>query len=122
MTPGGFRSCRSPYQNLFSIDLVEDGLARDLGSVGGSHSGSTSCAPSYNPTPGLKLVPALMSTSVSALAPLSSNELFKQFMKAYLESNQGPKQSLAEYKQSLKAKVPKVYYSKLYMDCYYFCQ
>ena len=43
-------------------------------------------------------------------------------MKAYLESNQGPRQPLVERKQPLKAKVSKVYYGKLHIDCYYFCQ
>ena len=43
-------------------------------------------------------------------------------MKAYLESNQGPKQSPAERKQYFKAEVPKVYYGKLHTDCYYLCQ
>ena len=43
-------------------------------------------------------------------------------MKAYLELNQGPRQPPAERKQPLKAKVPEMYYDKLYMDCYHFCQ
>ena len=43
-------------------------------------------------------------------------------MRAYLESNQGPRQPPAEREQSLKAKVPEVYYGKSYMDCYHFCQ
>ena len=57
----------------------------------------------------------------STLAPPSTNELFKQFMKAYLESNQGPSQPLEERKRPLKTKVPDVYYGKLHMDCYHFC-
>ena len=43
-------------------------------------------------------------------------------MKAYLESNQRPKQSPVEHEQLLKAKVLEVYYSKLHMDCYHFYQ
>ena len=43
-------------------------------------------------------------------------------MKAYLESNQGPRPPPAEREQSLKAKVPEVYYGKSHMDCYHFCQ
>ena len=43
-------------------------------------------------------------------------------MKAYLESNQGPSQPPEERKRPLKAKVPDVYYGKLHMDCYHFCQ
>ena len=43
-------------------------------------------------------------------------------MKAYLESNQRPNQLLVECKQFFKAKMPDVYYGKLHMDCYHFCQ
>ena len=43
-------------------------------------------------------------------------------MKAYLETNQGPRQPLAVRKQTFKTKVSEIYYDKLYMDCYYFCQ
>ena len=43
-------------------------------------------------------------------------------MKAYLESNQGPKQPLSKRKQSFKAKVPEMYYDKSHMNCYYFYQ
>ena len=43
-------------------------------------------------------------------------------MKAYLETNQGPRQPPTERKQTFKVKVPEVYYGKSYMDCYHFCQ
>ena len=43
-------------------------------------------------------------------------------MKAYLESNQGPKQPLEEREQLLKAKVSDVYYGKSHIDFYHFCQ
>ena len=55
-------------------------------------------------------------------APPSTNELFKRFIKAYLESNQGPSQPPAERKWPLKAKVPDIYYGKVHIDCYHFCQ
>ena len=113
MAPGGSRPCCSLYQNLPPTDPVEDELARDPSPVGSPHSGDTSPAPSYNPT--LNLIPAL----ISALA--ATDDLFKKFMKVYLEMNQRPKQPLAERKQSLKAKVLEIYYGKLYMDCYHFC-
>ena len=76
-----------------------------------------------NNTPTLSLAVSWTLTPVSAptFTPLSTDELFKQFMKAYLESNQRPSQLLAERKQTLKAKVLNVYYGKLYIDCYYFC-
>ena len=43
-------------------------------------------------------------------------------MRAYLKLNQGPRQPLAERKQSFKAKVPELYYDKLHMDYYHFYQ
>ena len=126
MAPGGSRPRRSPRRNLPPLDPVEDELAREPGPVGGPHSGSTSPALSRNPTPGPKLVsalnPAPVPTLVPTPAPPSSNKLFRQFMRAYLESNQGPRQPPAECKQSLKAKVPEMYYGKSHMDCYHFCQ
>ena len=66
---------------------MEDELARDLGSIEGLYSGSTSPAPFRNPTPGPKLIPALILAPLPVPAPPSSNELFKQFMRAYLELN-----------------------------------
>ena len=119
MAPGGSRPCRSPCRNPPPLDLVEDEPARELGPGGGPHSGSISPALSHNPIPGLELVLALNPTPVPALPPPSSDELFKNFMKAYLESNQGP---VEERKRTLKAKVSEVYYGKLHMDCYHFCQ
>ena len=101
---------------------MEDELARDPGSVGGLYLGNTSPAPSHNPIPDPKLVSALIPAPVPAAALPSSNKLFKQFLRAYLESNQGSRQPLAERERSFKAKVPEVYYGKLHMDCYHFCQ
>ena len=43
-------------------------------------------------------------------------------MKAYLESNHGPRQLLVECEQPLKAKVLEVHYGKLHMDYYHFYQ
>ena len=87
MAPGGYRFCPSPRQNLHLIDLVEDELAKDLGSFEGPHSGNTSPAPFCNLTLGPKLVPTLIPALVSTPAPSSSDELFKQFIRAYLELN-----------------------------------
>lgn len=87
--------------NLFIINQVEDKLAKDQEAAKSSHSGSISPAPSYNLTTSLALVLALISALVSilvlVLAPalVSSDKLFKQFIKTYLESNQRPSQLLA---------------------------
>ena len=122
MAPKGSRPCHSPCRNSPPIDPVEDEIARDPGPVGDPHSGSTSLVLSYNPTSGPELVPALIPAPVPTPtpAPVATNELFKKFMKAYLETNQGPRQP--ERKQTLKAKVLEVYYSKSHIDCYHFCQ
>ena len=120
MTLQGSRPCYSPCRNLLPIDFIEDKLTRDLGLVGGSNSGSTSPARSCNSTLGPILVFVLILALVPA--PVSIDELFKKFMKAYLELNQGPRQPPTERKWILKAKVSEVYYSKSYIDCYHFCQ
>ena len=103
---------------------MEDELAREPGPVGGLHSGNTSLVPSHNLSPGPELILALNPAPVPAPtpAPVASEKLFKKFMKAYLETNQGPRQPPEERKQTLKAKVPEVYYGKSYIDCYHFCQ
>ena len=100
MALGGFRPYHFIHRNLPPLNPVENELARDPGPVGGSHSGSISHAPSRNSTPGPKLVLTLIPALILTPAPPSSNELFKQFIKVNLESNQRPKQSPAEHKQS----------------------
>ena len=122
MAPGDSRPCHFPYQNLPPIDLVKDEFARDLGSVGGPYSGSTSPALSCNPTPSPELVFALIPAPVPAPALLFSDRLFKQFMTAYLKLNQGLRQPLAERERFLKAKILEVDYGKLHIDCYHFWQ
>ena len=102
---------------------MEDELARDLGPVEGFYSDNISLVPFHDATPG----PALVSALIPALVPtpattlLFFNELFKQFMKAYLELNQRFRQPLAEREQFFKAKVPDIYYKKWHIDCYHFC-
>ena len=120
MAPERYRLYRSSCRNPFAIDPVEDELATDSSSAESPHLDRTSPAPSLNPTPGPDLVSALVSAPISA--PVLTNELFKKFMKAYLETNQESRQSLAGWKQTLKAKVLEVYYGKSNMDCYHFCQ
>ena len=121
MASGGSRSCHSPRQNLPPIDPIEDKLARDLGPVGGPHSDSISPVPFRTPTSSPDLVPALIFTLVPLPVPTlpSFDKWFRQFIKAYLELNQGPRQPPAERERFFKAKVPDVYYRKSYMDCYH---
>ena len=115
----GFRPRRSPCWNLPLLDSMEDDLAKDPGPVGDLYSGNTSFAPFCNFIPNPDLVLALVRTLVPAPvlaptpAPAITNDLFKQFIKAYLESNQGPRQPLAERKKPLKAKIPELYYGLL---------
>ena len=79
----------SPRRNPLPINLMEDKLTRDPGLVGGPHSSNTSPALFCNPILGTDLVPALIPALVPARAPapVLTDELFKQFMKAYLNSN-----------------------------------
>ena len=95
MASGDFCPCRFSYQNLFLIDFVEEELARDPGQARGPYSGSISLALSCNLTPGPALVPALIPAPVPILVPI--DKLFKQFIKAYLESNQRSSEPLAEH-------------------------
>ena len=99
---------------------MEDELVRDPSLVGNLYLGSTSPTLSRNLIPGPDQVSALILALIPA--PAFTDKLFKKFMKAYLESNQVPRQSLAERKWLFKAKVLEVYYGKSHMDCYYFCQ
>ena len=108
----GPRTCPSPRHN--PLQGGKDELAE--GPPGAPTEGSNI------PTPSLAVFRTLTPVPVPAPAPPSTNELFKQFMKAYLESHLGPSQPLAEREHPLKAKVPDVYYGKLHMDCYHFCQ
>ena len=64
---------------------------------------------------------ALIPAPAPALVLFSTNKLFKQFMKAYLEFNQGPRQPLTEHKWIFKAKMLDVYYGKSHIDYYHFC-
>ena len=55
-------------------------------------------------------------------APASTNELFEQFMKAYLEAKTPAPVQAEPREQPLKARFPDLYYGNSHMDCYRFCQ
>ena len=62
-------------------------------------------------------------------APVPTNDLFRQFMQAYIEDRHQPAQAAASVKsredvsdRSLKDRNPDLYYSNLHMECYYFYQ
>ena len=65
-------------------------------------------------------------TPTPAIVPNPDNELFKQFMKAYLEA-QTPALTAAEMdaeprERPLKARLPDLYYGDSHIECYWFCQ
>ena len=128
MAFGGSHPYCSSCWNFLLHDLVEDELAKNPGLVGGpllsSISPTLSCNPILGPDLFLALIFALVPAPVPAptLTQAATNDLFKQFMKAYLESNQRSRQPPTERKQPLKAKIPELYYGKLHMDYYQFCQ
>ena len=83
-----------------------------------------------NGTPTPTFVVSRAPTSALATAPTVvpslDNELFKQFMKAYLEAQVpariAPEIDKEPRKQLFKAWFPNLYYDNLHMDCYQFCQ
>ena len=97
---------------------MEDKLIGAQGPTAGSIAGSTS--------PALGSVVSCEPTSTPSPTVISLEKLFQQFMKTYatsikiLEQNQGAQTE--PRKKPLKANVPDVYYGKLHMDCYHFCQ
>ena len=86
MAFGGSCLCCSPHRNVSPIDHVENEFTRDWVPPKRSNFDSNSPSPtlSYNFTPAHASIPA------PAYAPTSFDELFKQFIKTYLEFNQRP--------------------------------
>ena len=85
MAPESSRFCHFPHQNLPFIDHVEDELIRDQSSTDGFHSSSIFFTPSRNHILNLVLVAAPIAVPATAL--VATNKLFKQLIRAYLESN-----------------------------------
>ena len=94
----------------------------EAGSLSSLSRGSLAPTDAPEPTPG----PA---TSAS---PASTEELFKLFMRIYMDTvkNQDQVQALVQVpappvepkELPLKARFPDLYFGKSYLDCYWFCQ
>ena len=102
-------ACRSPCRN--PPPAGEDELA-----------GAALTESSGTPTPTsvMSRTPTPAPATAPAAAPSSDTKLFKQFMKAYLET-QVPGQTKVDpkpCKQPLKARFPELYYGNSHMDCY----
>ena len=72
-------------------------------------------------------VPTHITLSLTAPTPASTNNLFRQFMLAYIENRRPPilaqAPALVEPKiQPFRAKFPEFYFGKSYLDCYRFYQ
>lgn len=111
MAPENSHLCRSPRRDVPPGNPVEDELAAGAqGPAGASTQGSLSPAPEAPQEP-------------SPAPGQPTEDLFKQFMKAFLESPktgaQGPTEPCERF---LKARLPDLYLGKLHMDCYHFCQ
>ena len=83
----------------------------------------TPAPPSANPRATSAQGPTL------APPPVSTNDLFRQFMQAYMHDRRQPAPAPATVEswedasdRSLNARKPDLYYGNLYIECYYFCQ
>ena len=84
---------------------------------------STEDSGTLTPTPVVFYAATCVPLTAPATAVSLDNELFKQFMKAYLEVQvQGQIEVDQKHcKQSLKARFLNFYYSNSYIYCYQFC-
>ena len=115
----GSHTRRSPRCN--SLPSGEDELAE--GAPGAPTEGSNTLTP-FPP-----VSPAQTPASAQDPSPPSNEELFQQFIKAYLENkNQNQNPALPPtpiqaklWEQPLKAWFPNLYYGNSHLDCYRFC-
>ena len=107
------RSC-APRRSPCITTLVDparelDELAGAQGLGKGSNAGSNEAL-----TPPEAITPPLV---------LPTKDLFTKFMKVFMKMTQAQAQAIAEPRERpLKARTPKTYSGKSYMDCYHFCQ
>ncbi len=133
MVPGS-RLCRAPCCNSTPADFVENELAGALPGAPTKSSGPplTSLVPFCASTPGLAPASPPPAPPVTTPAPAPTEDLFRQFMQAYMEDrrNSAPAPAsapLAEPREDvsdrpLKTRNPDLYYGNSCMECYHFCQ
>ena len=110
------RSCarRSPCVNLPADPTREQDELAGQGPVWEFNAES-------NKAPTEALTP--LEAPIPSFIPPSIENLFTKFMKVFMKMTQAQTQALAKPReQPLKARFPKTYSGKFYMDCYHFCQ
>ena len=134
--------CRAPLQGAAAQNIARRlAVVGPMRSVSGFRSISrssssistkvnTSAFPSISPgaIPTFNIpTPAPIALPIAAHAPTSTDDLFRQFMQAYMEDRWTPIPAqasvLVEHKEQLfKARFLDFYFGKLHLDCYRFCQ
>lgn len=78
----------------------------------------------FSSTLGFERPPDPVLKSFFALEPTPSNVIFRQFMETYIKQakNQASASPKNNFDKSLNPWKPDIYYSNLYMECYYFYQ
>ncbi len=91
MTPGSRLRCL-PCRNTHPAHFIEDELAGEPPGAPTESSGFllTSLAPSRSPPPGLAPAVSAFAPLVTTPDPAPTEDLFKQFMHAYMEDRQNP--------------------------------
>ena len=117
------RSCKSSVGSAFPtswLDSKSDEFGTpEKGTPVLSHISTPVSSHISTPAPSPASVLAL---AESMLALKYSKVDLMKILKIFLESKSQEPKSKVSCKQPLKAKVSEVYFAKLHMDCYYFCQ
>ncbi len=129
----------APAMSRWSVDSSSRISTECSGSTASETDFGTSTLGSDSATPALASPapaahsPALSASAVTALSATSTEDLFRQYMQAYLEDRQNlapasapappPADAWEETSDRLlKARNSDLYYSNSHMECYYFCQ
>ena len=121
--------CRGPLQGAAAQSVVQRRTRKE--SRRSTCSSSSSSSETDFSTPTLPSAnPKATSAQGSALvpAPAPTNDLFSQFMQAYIKDRRQPTPATASIEpredasdRSLKTRNPDLYYGNSYMKCFYFC-